>query len=98
MKDLKGDFMAKYNIMGYEVEIKAKANFISKRNNKQDELAFINTLICLMYDSVDKAMMKSEIAKRENKIDEIKIYNDFRDVMLNYANELCKQYDNEKGV
>ena len=90
--------MAKYNIMGYEVEIKAKATLISKHNNKQDELAFINTLICLMYDSVDKAMMKSEIAKKKNKIDEIKIHNDFRDVMLHYASELSEQYNNEKGI
>ena len=98
MKGLKGEFMAKYNIMGYEVEIKAKANFISKRNNKQDELAFINTLICLMYDSADKAMIKSEIAENKGKDDEVKIHNDFRDVMLHYASELSKQYDNEKGV
>lgn len=98
MKGLKVNFMAKYNIMGYEVDIKVKNKILNKRNNKDDELAFINTLICLMFDSADKALLKSEKAERENKKDEIKIHNDYRNVIIKYARELIEQYDNEKGV
>ena len=90
--------MAKYNIMGYEVDIKAKTKYISNRNNKNDELAFVNTLICLMFDSAEKAEMKAEIAENKNKTDEIKIYNDYKDVMIKFARELIEQYENEKGI
>ena len=90
--------MAKYNIMGYEVDIRVKNKILNKRNNKDDELAFINTLICLMFDSCDKAKMKSEIAESINKIDEVKIHNNYYDVMMKYARELIEQYENEKGV
>ena len=98
MKGLKGEFMAKYNIMGYEVDIKAKAKYISNRNNKNDELAFVNTLIYLMFDSAEKAEMKSEIAENKDKSDEAKIYNDYKDVMIKYARELIEQYEKEKGI
>ena len=90
--------MAKYNIMGYEVDIKAKTKYIRNRNNKNDELAFVNTLICLMFDSAEKAEMKAEIAENKNKTDEIKIYNDYKDVMIKFARELIEQYENEKGI
>ena len=90
--------MAKYDIMGYEVEIKAKAKNISNRNNKRDELAFINTLVCLMYDSANRAEMKAEIAESNGNTDIMKIHANYKKLMLEYASELGKQYDNEKGA
>ena len=90
--------MAKYNIMGYEVEIKAKSKYMHCRNNKNDELAFINTLICLMYDSANRAEIKAEIAESMGETDKMKIHTNFKQLMLRYANELTEQYENEKGV
>ena len=82
--------------MGYEVEIKAKMPLISKRNNKTDELAFINTLVCMMYECAERAEMKAEIAESKGNEEEMKVRQGYKDVMLYYANELGKQYDEEK--
>ena len=90
--------MAKYNIMGYEVEIKAKVKLINNRNNKTDELAFINTLICLMYDSANRAEIKAEICESKGDMDSMKVHANYKDLMIKYARELSEQYENEKGV
>ena len=84
--------------MGYEVEIKAKVKLINNRNNKTDELAFINTLICLMYDSAEKAEIKAKVSKSLDDIHAMEIHNNYRALMMKYVRELSEQYENEKGV
>lgn len=88
--------MAKYNIMGYEVEIKAKQPIISSHNNKKDELSFVNTLICMMYECAERAEMKAEKSESFGSISEMEVYADYKQLMLKYARELTEQYKNEK--
>ena len=90
--------MMKINFMGYEVELKARVKCINNRNNKTDELSFVNTLICLMYDSANRAEIKAEIAEIKGDTNAKEIHQNYKELMLKYARELTKDYENEKGV
>lgn len=86
----------KINLMGYDVEIKAKQPLLRSKFNKTDTDSFINSLIYLMYDSMDKAQMKCDIATLKGDTQKAKIYNDFKNLMETYANNAHDEFINIK--
>lgn len=83
----------KINLMGYDVEIKAKHPLLSNKNNAEDTKAVINAIICLMWDSAYKAQMQAEIAESLGQDDKMKIYLDYKEVIEKYANNASSEYE-----
>ena len=71
----------KLRIAGYDVEIKAKADF-ENRFNKGDTEAFLNHLSLLLGNHEDDSYLGSEAKKASNEIydtlDELGVYDKFR--------------------
>lgn len=80
----------KINIMGYEVEIKAKQPLLSNRNNERDTKAVINTIICLMWDAATKARYDMANAGTDEKKE---IYNNYMKLMEKYASQASDEFE-----
>ena len=81
----------KINLMGYEVEIKAKQPLLSNRNNERDTKAVINTIICLMWDAASKARYDMANASTDEKKE---IYNNYMKLMEKYASQASDEFLN----
>ena len=51
-----------------------------------------------MYDSANRAEIKAEIAEIKGDTNAKEIHQNYKELMLKYARELTKDYENEKGV
>lgn len=82
------------NLMGYEVEIKAKQPLISKYNNIRDTKAVINTIICLMWDAAQLASKRANEQNTNGNKDGAVVYETYKKLMEKYASQASDEYDN----
>lgn len=82
----------KINMMGYEVEIKAKQPLISNKNNERDTKAVINTIICLMWDAAQLANMKANEQETNGNKEKAGVYENYQKLMEKYASQASDEY------
>lgn len=84
----------KINLMGYEVEIKAKQPLLSNRNNERDTKAIINTIICLMWDAAQLADKRAHENDVNGNTTKAAIYMNYKALMEKYASNASDEYNN----
>ena len=84
----------KINLMGYEVEIKAKQPLLSNRNNERDTKAVINTIICLMWDAAQLADKRAHEHDVNGNTTKAAVYMNYKKLMEKYASQVSDEYEN----
>ena len=82
----------KINIMGYDVEIKAKQPLLSNRNNERDTKAVLNAIICLMWDAAQLADKRANEQAANGNNEKALVYENYKKVMEKYASKASDEY------
>ena len=84
----------KFTVGTFEIEIKAKNTLISKKNNIDDTLAVVNSVLVYMFDSLDLNDIKMEGYREQGDTITADLFKRFGDIQKAKAYQLNDQMNN----